>query len=108
MPLLADIVVSASAMLFEAEVPTFGCTSGAEIVKLEAIRSDAIAFGQRLTEQVSYGQCVPIPQGAVVEGAADESSASTLLINAKTDPPGYRVPAADFRLKARSRTTDAH
>ena len=86
-------------MLYEAQVSTFGCNSGAEVSKLQRVRSDAEAFQKLLTEQVAYGQCVMIPQGAVVEGSIADPAASTLLINAKSDPPGYVVPLKDFKPK---------
>ena len=91
------VLVAASPMLYEAQVPTFGCTSSEEVEKLQAVRSDARAFGQLLTAQVAYGQCVTIPRGAVVEVSTTDADASTLLINAKGDPPGYRVPPSDFK-----------
>ncbi len=93
------VLVSASQMLYVAQVPTFGCNSRAEVSKLQAIRSDAKAFQQLLTAQVAYGQCVTIPQGAVVEGSIAHTDTSTLLINAKSDPPGYVVPLRDFKPK---------
>ena len=93
------VLVSASQMLYEAQVSSFGCNSGAEVSKLQRVRSDAEAFQKLLTEQVAYGQCVTIPQGAVVEGSIADPAASTLLINAKSDPPGYVVPLKDFKPK---------
>lgn len=93
------VLVSASQMLYEAQVPTFGCNSSAEVSKLQAVRSDAKAFEHLLTAQVAYGQCVTIPQGAVVEGSIADTDTSTLLINAKRDPPGYVVPLKDFKHK---------
>jgi hypothetical protein len=93
------VLVAASQMLYEAQVPSFGCNSGAEISKLQSVRSDAQAFQKLLTAQVAYGQCVTIPQGAVVEGSIVNTDTSTLLINAKSDPPGYVVPLTDFKPK---------
>lgn len=93
------VLVSASQMLYEAQVPTFGCNSRAEVSKLQAVRSDARAFQQLLTAQVVYGQCVMIPKGAVVEGSIADTGTATLLINAKSDPPGYVVPLRDFKPK---------
>jgi hypothetical protein len=92
-------LVSASSMFYEAQVPSFGCNSGAEVAKLQSVRSDAQAFQKLLAEQVLYGQCVTIPQGAVVEGSIADTGLSTLLINAKADPPGYVVPLRDFKPK---------
>jgi hypothetical protein len=91
------VLVSASQMLYEAQVPTFGCSSNAEVAGLQAVRSDANAFYKLLTEQVVHGQCVAIPPGAMVEGAITDTDASMLLINVKSDPPGYVVPLKDFK-----------
>ncbi len=99
MPTIAAIVLAASQMLFEAEVPTFGCNSGAEVSNLQSVRSDTTVFQDLLTAQVSYGQCVTIPQSEVVEGSTDDAQPATLLINAKSDPPSYRVPSKDFKRK---------
>lgn len=99
MQALLAAVVSASQLLYEAQVPTFGCNSGAEVLELQTIRADAKAFAQLLTVKASYGQCVTIPKGTVVEGPGSDTDAdaSTLLINAKSDPPGYLVPSKDFK-----------
>ena len=93
------VALAASPMLYEAQVPTFGCTSGQDVAKLEAVRADAQAFGQLFTSQVAYGQCVTIPRGAVVDGTAADADAGTLLVNARNDPPGYIVPSKDFKPK---------
>ena len=93
------VLVSASQILYEAQVASFGCNSNVEVSKLQGIRSDAEAFQKLLTAQVAYGQCVTIPRGAVVEGSTADTQTSTLLINAKSDPPGYIVPLRDFKLK---------
>jgi hypothetical protein len=93
------VLVSASPILYEAQVPSFGCNSGAEVSKLQSVRSDAEAFQKLLTAQVAYGQCVTIPLGAVVEAPMADTDSSTLLINAKSDPPGYVVPLSDFKPK---------
>jgi hypothetical protein len=42
---------------------------------------------------------VTIPRGAEVEGSNGDSDTSTLLINAKSDPPGYVVPLGDFKAR---------
>ena len=95
--IVAALAVAASPMLFEAQVPTYGCSSGAEVSKLQSVRADETAFQQRLTEQVTHGQCVTIPLGSVVEGSPAETGPATLLIEVKRDPPGYIVPSADFK-----------
>jgi hypothetical protein len=95
--ILAILVVSAAPLLYVAQAPSFGCSSRAEVSKLQSVRSDMDTFRQRLTEQVAYGQCVTIPQGTVVEGSITDAATSTLLINAKSDPPGYVVPLQDFK-----------
>jgi hypothetical protein len=94
------VLVFAFQMLYQAQAPTFGCTSSAEISELQSVRSDAEAFQQLLYAQVAYGQCIMISQGAVVEGTIDSTDTSVLLINAEIDPPGYVVPRGDFKLAA--------
>jgi hypothetical protein len=93
------LLVSAAAAAYVAKVPSFGCSSRAQVFKLQSVRSDAQAFQRLLTEQVAYGQCVTIPRGAEVEGSKPDTDTSTLLINAKSDPPGYVVPLDDFKPK---------
>jgi hypothetical protein len=93
------VVVLASLTLYEAQVASFGCNSTAEVSKLQTVRSDAQAFQRLLTAQVAYGQCVTIPKGAIVEGSIPDTESSVLLINVKSDPPGYIVPLKDFRPK---------
>lgn len=90
-------VIAVSWLLYEAQVPTYGCNSGVEVSRLQAVRTDATTFEQFLIAQVAYGQCVTIPRGAVVEGSVREGDTKTLLINAKRDPPGYVVPLDDFK-----------
>jgi hypothetical protein len=98
MHMIFAVLLSALQMLYQAQVPTFGCNSSAEVSKLQSVRpTDAQAFQKLLTAQVAYGQCVTIPQGTVVEGSIADSNTSMLLINAKTDPPGYIVPSKDFK-----------
>jgi|SRR5690242_10400180 len=93
------VLVSAAAVSYVAKVPSFGCSSRAEVFKLQSVRADTQAFQGLLTEQVAYGQCVTIPRGAEVEGSNTDTGTSTLLINAKSDPPGYVVPLGDFMRK---------
>ena len=91
MKAIVAVLVSAAAVPYVAKVPSFGCSSRAEVLKLQSVRADAQAFQRLLTEQVAYGQCVTI------EGSNSDSDTSTLLINAKNDPPGYVVPLGDFK-----------
>ena len=93
------ILLSASAMVYVAEVATFGCSSRPEVSKLQSLRSAVSTFKPLLTEQVAYGQCVTIPRGTEVEGSNVDAGTATLLINAKSDPPGYVVPLGDFKRK---------
>jgi hypothetical protein len=93
------VLVCAAVVPYVAKVPSFGCSSRAEVFKLQNVRADAQAFQRLLTEQVAYGQCVTIPRGAEVEGSNTDTGTSTLLINAKSDPPGYVVPLGDFKRK---------
>lgn len=92
------VLVSAFQMLYEAQVPTFGCNSSAEVSELQSVRSDAEVFQKLLYAQVAYGQCITISQGAVVRGTIENTDPSVLLINARSDPPGYMVPRGDFKL----------
>jgi hypothetical protein len=96
---LVGVLIAASAAFYVAEVPSYGCSSRAEVVKLQGARSDTPTFQRLLTEQVAYGQCVTIPRGAEVEGSNADTGTSTLLVNARSDPPGYVVPLADFKHK---------
>ena len=99
MDTIVAVLVSAAAVSYVAAVPTFGCSSRAQVFKLQSVRAEAQTFQRLLTEQVAYGQCVTIPRGAEVEGSNTDRETSTLLINAKSDPPGYVVPLGDFKRK---------
>ena len=99
MDTIVAVLVSAAAVSYVAAVPTFGCSSRAQVFKLQSVRAEAQTFQRLLTEQVAYGQCVTIPRGAEVEGSNTDTQTSTLLINAKSDPPGYVVPLGDFKRK---------
>jgi hypothetical protein len=96
--MILAVLVSAFQMLYQAEVPTFGCNSSAEVAELRRLRGDADAFLQRLQAQMVYGQCIAIEQGAVVEGTIEKADTSVLRINAQKDPPGYMVPVGDFKV----------
>jgi hypothetical protein len=93
------IALAAAAQLwYEAKVATFGCSSSSEVAQLQQMRSDRTAFQTRLLERVFAGECITIGLGAVVEGAVETDA--ILRIRARIDPPGYMVPAADFKAKA--------
>ncbi len=98
MHMILAVLVSALQVLYEAQVSTFGCNSSAEVSELQRIRADAETFQKLLYAQVAYGQCIPIARGAVVEGTVVKTDTSVLLINAQSEPPGYMVPLADFKL----------
>jgi hypothetical protein len=53
--MILAVLVSASSMFYEAQVPSFGCNSGAEVAKLQSVRSDAQVFQKLLAEHVLYG-----------------------------------------------------
>jgi hypothetical protein len=89
-------LLAAASTLYVAEVPTFGCNSSAEVAVLLSARSDAKAYQSRLASKMVYGQCIAIDKGAVVEAEVESGDVSVLRINARTDPPGYMVPAGDF------------
>lgn len=98
MHIVFAVLASALQILYQAQVPTFGCTSGAEVAELQQLRADTAAFEKLLFSQVVYGQCITIGQGAIVEGAVEPTDSTVLRINAEIDPPGYIVPSADFKL----------
>jgi hypothetical protein len=104
MYLMLTILVSISQLLFKAQVSSFGCNSSKELADLQRIRSDPSAFQNQLYTLVVYGQCIAIARGAVVEGAIEQGDSTVLRINAETSPPGYMVPARDFkRYKAQAK-----
>jgi hypothetical protein len=98
---VAAAVLSAAAAIYLAKSPSYGCSSRAQVVKLQSVRGDSKApeFQRMLTEQVAYGQCVTIPMGAEVEGTNADAETSTMLVNSRGDPPGYVVPLGDFKPK---------
>ncbi len=99
MHMLLIALVAATQVLYEAKVATFGCTSTAEVAQLQSVRTDKSAFQMRLYERIFAGECIVIGLGAVVEGAVESPDASILRIQARIDPPGYMVPATDFKTK---------
>jgi hypothetical protein len=81
---------------YEARVLTYGCNSTAEVLELQRLRGDAGAFQKQLLRQITYGQCIGIGKGTVVEGTVESAHHGVLRIEARTSPPGYMAPAEDF------------
>lgn len=82
---------------YVAQVATYGCNSSAEVHELEALRTNADLFQKRLYEKSVYGQCVLIAKGALVEGTNEKGNMRLLRIDAERNPPGFMVPAEDFK-----------
>jgi hypothetical protein len=99
MHIILAVLVSASQVLYEAIVPTFGCNSSEEVTNLERIRSDEKAFQALLSERLIQGECVMFLKGAEVEGSIENTDSTLLHVQARVDPPGYIVPIADFKPK---------
>jgi hypothetical protein len=97
--ILVVLAAAAQVAFYQAQVPSYGCTSSAEVAKLQSIRTDNKAFQMHLLERVFNGECIVVTRGAVVEGAVEKADATVLRIQAKSDPPGYMAPAADFKAK---------
>jgi hypothetical protein len=102
--LLLVVLAATAPVLYEARVPTFGCNSTLEVAELLKLRADQATFQKTLLEQVFSGQCLPIEQGAVVEGAVDANDPTMLHVGRNVDPPGYLVPVNDFRVKGDAKT----
>jgi hypothetical protein len=92
-------LAASTQVLYEAQVPTFGCNSSREVAQLQSLRSDAKAFQTRLYAQVFQGQCMPIAKGAVVDGMVEANDSTVLRVQRQADPPGYMAPIGDFKLK---------
>jgi hypothetical protein len=102
--LIGTILIAATQQLYQAQVPTYGCNSIDNVVKLEQMRADQKAFQSSLYELVVQGDCVMFVKGAVVEGAPPESAdskAPLLHVQATLDPPGYIAPLGDFKRQER-------
>jgi hypothetical protein len=97
------VLVSALQTVYEAQVLTFGCNSSIEVAQLQRVRSNAEEFQELLYEKITYGQCVLIAKGAVVEGTVESTDHSVLRIAARTSPPGYMAPVGDFKLVPREK-----
>ena len=96
--ILAAMVV-ASSMVYEAQVPTFGCTSIEDVLDLQRVRSDDNALQMALIEKKSYGECTDIPEGTVVDGSLEPTNSSMLLVTIEKTPPPFEAPLGDFKLK---------
>jgi hypothetical protein len=97
MSLVFAVLFAAVQVHYQARVLTFGCNSSTEVAELQRIRSDAKTFQKRFLELVTYGQCIAIAKGAVVEGAVESADRSVLRVEAASSPPGYMAPVSDFR-----------
>lgn len=93
------IMLAVSPSIYAAKLPTFGCTSDAEVAALQRLRDDAKAFQTELYQQFFNGECVQIAKDEVVEGAIDETNPSLLQVDKRIMPPGYLAPLADFQAK---------
>ena len=101
MSLVLAVLFAAAQAHYQARVLTFGCNSSTEVAELQRIRSDPKTFQNRFLELVTYGQCIAIAKGAVVEGAVESADPSILRLEAASSPPGYMAPRSDFkRVKA--------
>ena len=94
--MLLAMLLAGSQVFYVAHTATFGCTSSAEISRLEQVRTSRKAFRAELIEQIFQGQCVEIAKGKVVEGAAG-ADGSMLLVDGRIEPPGFLAPMRDFR-----------
>jgi hypothetical protein len=94
------VLAAASQLIYEAQGPSFGCNSTADVTELQHIRTNAKAFQQRLFEQYFYGECIAIAPGAVVDGTVEGDEPNKVLrVLRDRDPPGYMAPLADFKVK---------
>ncbi len=87
-------------LYYEATTTTFGCTSIEAVSKLQAVRIDQKIFQTALLEQQTYGECVAILKGTLVQGEIETTDKSILRVNGWIDPPGYEAPLDDFEIKA--------
>jgi hypothetical protein len=94
--LLAVLAVS-SQSLYAAHVNTFACNSAGDVSELRQARGNAEEFQTLLLQKFVYGACLQIGAGTVVEGAADKNDKTMLQVQTTQDPPGYLVPAEDFK-----------
>jgi heme A synthase len=92
----ATLLVTAQ-VLYVASTTTFGCSSVAELDRLQQLRSHRAAFQTALYEQIFTGQCVEIAKGKIVEAALSNPAAPLLLVDRQIQPPGFLAPSRDFR-----------
>jgi hypothetical protein len=98
--ILAVALVASQMTYYEAKVTTFGCTSIEDVSRLKSLRSDQKAFQAALVEKQTYGECVMILQGTLVQGSIEAADSSILGVNQEVEPPGYEAPREDFEVKA--------
>src|SRR5262249_42625163 len=65
------VAAAASQILYQAQVPTFGCNSAEDVKKLLEIRSSEQSFQSLLHERIVQGECVVFLKDALVEGSLD-------------------------------------
>ena len=98
--ILAIALAASQTTYYEAKVTTFGCTSIDSVSQLQKVRSDAKAFQAALMEKQTYGECVAILKGTLVQGSIEATDDSILRVNQEIEPPGYEAPLGDFETKA--------
>ena len=98
--ILAITLVASQTTYYQAKVTTFGCTSIDAVSQLQKVRSDGKAFQTALMEKQTYGECVAILKGTLVQGSIERTDDSILRVNQEIDPPGYEAPLSDFKAKA--------
>jgi hypothetical protein len=96
---IVAVLAASSQILYQAQIPSFGCNTSAMISELQHIRLDEKAFEALLSQKAIQGDCVQFMKGSVVEGEIDDVDPSVLRVQTKIDPPGYLAPTADFELK---------
>ncbi len=99
MPNMIAILVASSQVLYQAQVPSFGCNTSAVISDLQALCVDEKAFQSLLAEKVALGDCVEFMKGSVVEASTVDVDSSVVRVQTLIDPPGYLAPSSDFKPK---------
>lgn len=98
-PLLAVLLTITPLTYYAAKVPSFACTSMAEVHRLKGLREEPQAFVMALVEKQVHGECFAITAGTVVEGAIEDADPAILRINKTLEPPGFEAPLEDFEAK---------
>ena len=75
---------------YEAKVTTFGCTSIDLVSQLQKVRSDAKAFQAALMEKQTYGECVAILKGTLVQGSIEATDDSILRVTRRSNRRGTK------------------